>query len=113
MGTALLMFFGVSYGYFEAWALFDVIFSNLTGIGIQVFFLAYVTHHNRGNELNTLAAWVTLWFVAEEITFFFMRVWRHAVLDWLYLGTVVIWASISTFGQDWLNKTQKYAPQID
>jgi hypothetical protein len=108
--AALVCYMGQIKGFFEAMAVFTVMFTWMATVGVQVLMLAFITHHNKGCEIYATAAWVSVWFVGDILTLLGMRYFRNMYLNMFYLGVVTLISGILVFTKDWISTTQKYVP---
>lgn len=67
--AALACIVGAVYGFWEGMGVFTVFFSWMAHIAISVIMFAYITHHNVGNEIKAVAAWVTIVALSKVLTF--------------------------------------------
>ena len=103
--AGVVCFVSSLYGWFEAMAVFTVMFCWMTNVGIRVLLLAYITHHNKESLISSVAAWVAVWEVGEVITFLAMKFFRNNILSMFYLGVVVVVSGILVFAHDWMCTT--------
>jgi len=103
--SSVLCYFGSVYGFFEAMSIFTVMFSTMTYTATIVFFLSYLTHHNKDEEVSVVSAWMAIWFIAELVTFFCMEMFRNSILGAIYLGIMCIISVFIAWTREWLCET--------
>jgi hypothetical protein len=103
--ASVLCYFGAVYGFFEAMAIFTVMFCSMTFTASVVFFLAYLTHHNKGDEISVVSAWLAVWYTAEILTFLCMELFRNSVLSLAYLGVMTVISAFIALNRQWLCTT--------
>ncbi len=103
--ASVICYFGAVYVFFEAMAIFTVMFCSMTFTASVVFFLAYLTHHNKGDEISVVSAWLAVWYVAEILTFLCMELFRNSVLSLAYLAVMTVISAFLAFNRQWLCTT--------
>jgi hypothetical protein len=99
--AALLCFVGTDYYAFEAMGCFTVMFSWMTYVAVYVLMIAFITHHLRGNEIASISAWLSVWFLGGLLTFLAMKLTRSKVVNMLYLGAMTLIAGVLVMTREW------------
>lgn len=108
--AALICFIGADYGIFETMAVFSVMFMWITYVAVFTLMIAFITHHEKHNEISAIAAWFSVWFISGALTFLAMKLTRSKVVNLFYLGTMVVISGILVMTRDWHVSTMKNVP---
>lgn len=108
--AALVCYISAIYGFFEAMAVFTIMFCWMCSVGIEVLLLGFVTHHEKHNEISAVAAFISVWFVGGVLTFLGMKISRNPVLNLFYLGVMTLISGLLVLTRDWHVETMKNVP---